>query len=110
MSRDCVSDERMEKALIFMAQTDNDAAVLKADVERAEYRCKLARAREFMEAEGSVEARKAAAESSKSVQDSEDTRYAAIVAFEKIKAKRATEELIIEVWRTCSANARRGNV
>lgn len=105
-----ISDDRLEKALHFMATTDQEAAELKAEVERAEYRCKLARAREFMSAEGSVEARKASAESSQSVQEVEDTRYAAILAYEKIKAKRATEELIVEVWRTCSANSRRANV
>jgi hypothetical protein len=105
-----ISDDRLEKALKYMATTDESAAELKADVERAEYRCKLARAREFVTADGSVEARKAVAEMSESVQQAEDQRCKAIVEFEKVKAKRQTEALIVEVWRTCSANSRQGNV
>ena len=105
-----ISDKRLEQALTFMATTDIQAAELKGEVERAEYRCKLARAREFAVADGSVEARKAAGEMSESVQKAEDERCNAIVEFEKVKAKRQTEALIIDVWRTIQANVRHGNI
>ena len=105
-----ISEERLTKALTYLAETDEESAELKADVARREYRCKLARARGFVEAEGSVEARKAAAELSDHVITAEEDLVTAIVAFEKVKAKRATEELIVEVWRSVSANRRVGNV
>jgi len=105
-----ISDKRLEQALTYMATTDATAAELKGDVERAEYRCKLARAREFITAEGSVEARKAAAEMSESVQQVEDERCRLIVEYEKVKAKRQTEALIIDVWRSLNANQRHGNI
>lgn len=105
-----ISEDRLEKALRYMAETDAPCAAAKGDVERAEYRCKMVRAREFMTAEGSVEARKAAAEVSDSVQQAETDRCNAIVAFEAIKAKRQTEALIIDVWRTLEASRRHGNI
>ncbi len=105
-----ISEERLSKALTYMAQTDEQSAELKADVARKEYLCKLARAKEFIKADGNVELRKALAEQSDSVYDAETKLGQAIVSFEKIKAKRATEELIVEVWRSVNANRRQGNV
>lgn len=105
-----ISEERLSKALTYMAQTDEQAAELKGGVARAEYLCKLARARAFILAEGSVDLRKALAEKTETVMEAEETLADAIVAFEKIKAKRATEELIVEVWRSVNANRRQGNV
>lgn len=106
-----VKDERCEKALRFLASTDEQAAVSKADVARAEYAAKLARARVFLLSEGgSVEARKAAAEQSADVQHAENKVADAIEAYEKLRARRTTEELVIEVWRSCGANRRAGNV
>jgi len=101
-----ITAERMEKALTFLATTDDTAADLKAQVARKEYGCKLARSRGFLAAEGSVEARKAQAECSEGVQAAEDEYARAIVEFEKVKAKRATEELIVEVWRSVNSNRR----
>jgi hypothetical protein len=105
-----ISDARLEKALTYLSTTDEQAAELKANVARMEYMCKLARSRQFLTGEGSVEARKALAEVSDDVQIAEDKLADAIVAFEKIKARRATEELIVEVWRSVGANRRAGNI
>lgn len=101
-----ISEARLEKALTMLATSDEQIAELKADVARKEYLCKMARSREFLSAEGSVEARKASAEISDSVQLAEDLLSTAIVDFEKLRAKRATEELIVDVWR--SLNSARG--
>lgn len=105
-----ITSERLEKALQYLATTDAETAEAKADVERCIYRCKHARALEFQGADGSVEARKASAETSQSVQQAEDRRIEAIVKFEKLKAKRETEGLVIEVWRSLNANRRTGNL
>lgn len=105
-----ITDDRLQRALHYLAETDSPAAEMKADVARKEYLCKLARSRGFLSASGSVELRKAEAEVSKGVQDAEQDLADSIVAFEKVKAKRATEELIVEVWRSLSANRRAGNI
>ena len=104
-----ISEDRLSKALTYLSQTDEPSAELKADVARKEYLCKLARSRAFLLANGtSVEQKKAIAETSTGVSDAEASLADAIVAFEKIKAKRATEELIVEVWRSVNANRRQG--
>lgn len=105
-----ITDARLQRALTYLAETDEPAAELKADVSRKEYLCKLARSKEFLIAAGPVEQRKATAEVSDSVQRAEGEYTDAVVAFEKVRAKRTTEELIVEVYRTVSANRRQGQV
>lgn len=106
-----VTDKQCEAALRNLAESDEQAAVSKANVARAEYAAKLARARVFLLCEGgSVEARKAAAEQSDDVQKAEGQVADRIEAFEKVRAKRTTWELTVEVWRSCQANKRHGNI
>jgi hypothetical protein len=105
-----ISEDRLQKALTYLSKTDEPAAELKAEVARKEYVCKLARSRGFIMAEGSVDLRKALAEKSEGVMEAEDALAVAIVEFEKVKAKRLTETLIIEVWRSCNANRRAGQI
>lgn len=105
-----ISEERLQKALTYLAETDEPSALLKADVARKEYACKLGRSIEFIEANGSVELRKAVADSSTRVVRAEEELVMAILAYEKIKAKRATQELVVEVWRSLNANRRQGQI
>lgn len=105
-----VSDERMEKALKYLATTDEEAAEAKTQVSRAEYLAKRVRAREFLLAEGNVEHRKALAETSPGAVVADESLANAILAYEKLRAKRTTEELVIEVWRSVGANRRAGNI
>lgn len=104
-----ISDDRLQNALTYLAETDEELAQLKANVERAEYLKKRVRAAEFLSAEGkSIEERKAKAEVSKEVEDIEHDYTRALVAFEHIAAKRKTEALIVDVWRSINANRRQG--
>lgn len=105
-----ITNDRLERALKYLAQTDETCASAKAEVERCAYRCKHARALEFQGADGSVEARKSSAETSQTVQTAEDNRIQAIITFEKLKAKRETESLVIDVWRSLNASRRTGNI
>lgn len=106
-----ISDERMEKALKYLATTDERTAEAKAEVSRCEYLAKRVRARHFLTAEGSsVEAKKAIAETTNDATSADEMLVSAILVYEKLKSKRTTEELIIEVWRSIQANRRAGNV
>jgi hypothetical protein len=105
-----ISDERCAKALHYLATTDEDAAELKTQVARMEYLVDLSRKKEFLIAEGNVEVRKALAEASENVKQAQENYLSALLSFEKIRAKRVTEALIVETWRTVSANQRSGNV
>lgn len=105
-----ISDERLTKALTFLAETDEEVAELKGVVAALEYRAKMARAAAFTAADGSVEQRKQTAELDPNVQIVEGNLNAAIIKYEAKRAKRATEALIVDVWRSLSANRRQGVV
>jgi hypothetical protein len=103
-----ISEARLEKALFFLSTTDEESADLKGHVARSEYLCKMARAKVFLVSEGSVEARKAISEVSEEVQLAEDKLADAIVAYEKLRSKRATEVLITDVWRSLNSARTKG--
>lgn len=105
-----ISDERMTKALTFLAETDESSADLKTDVARKEYALDLAKRRLYLESSGAVEERKAKAEVSDVVQLAVEAHLKAIVAFERVRAKRTTEAMIVDTWRSVNANRRSGNV
>lgn len=105
-----ISDDRLQKALTYLSQTDEEAANLKVELARTEYRCKLVRAQVFLESEGSVEAKKAKAEVSQLVQQAQEQEFKAMGAFEYVKAKRATEEWVVDIWRSIQANRRQGQM
>lgn len=106
-----ISDERMEKALRYLAETDDEFGVLKTAVARAEWTFDFAKRSQFLVAEGkTVEERKASAETSGAVSTAHEFWMEALVTFERMKAKRATQELIIEVWRSVNASKRKGNL
>ena len=105
-----ISEDRAARALKYLASTDEETAEAKVEVARCEYRCKLERAAVFLESEGSVDARKAQAEVSERVKKADEQHLKAMGVFEHLKAKRATEEWVIETWRSVNANRRQGNV
>jgi hypothetical protein len=105
-----ISEERLEKALVYLATTDQEAADLKVSYLRQEYAADLARKRIFLLSEGNNEERKAKAETSAEVQERQTDYFGAIEAYERVKAKRATEELIVEVFRTLEASRRQGRI
>ena len=103
-----IDEARIERALQFLAETDRDYALAKTEVEATSILAKKARARIFLTGEGSVEARKAEAETHPEVAKADDQYIAALLAFEKLKAQRERAELVIEVWRTLEASRRKG--
>lgn len=105
-----ISQERLEKALTFLAETDQEAAELKVQVERKDYLVELVRKRLFAEATGNIEERKAEAELSPETQESHEEYLQAMLEWEKLKAKRTTEELVVEVWRSLEASRRQGRI
>lgn len=105
-----ITEDRCSKALRYLTDTDESSADLKTDVARKEYALDLAKKRVFLVADGAVEQRKAIAEVSQDVQTAVESHLKAIVAFERVKAKRTTEALIVDTWRSVNANRRSGNV
>jgi hypothetical protein len=105
-----ISDERCGKALTYLASTDEEAAELKVSVARKEYLLDLARRKVFLSSAGNIEERKAQAEMSSDVGSAMDEYLQSMLEHERVKAKRLTEALVVETWRSVNANRRIGNV
>jgi hypothetical protein len=101
-----ISEDRMTKALTYLAETDEDCAELKANVARTEYIAKLREATAFKIAEGNVESRKADAKLSREAQEAWDLHFIAMTDYERVRAKRETQSIIIDTWRSLNANRR----
>ena len=105
-----ISQDRLEKALTFISTTDEKAAELKTDVERAAYKSKKIKATLFVHGEGSVEMRKAGAETAQEAIDADAEYLQAHQGSQALENKRKTEFLIVDVFRTLEASRRYGNI
>ena len=103
-----VTDKRVEQAMTYLAETDEDAAKAKAKAKSLEQFGKTVKAFGFLEASGTVAEREA-----KSLTTEEYKKYLrayedAVMESEKYANKRASEAGIREVWRSLQANRRQG--
>ena len=102
-----ISEARLEKAMTYLAHTDEDAAKAKALCKKLEKMERIIRGEAFLKASGTVAEREA--KSVTSEQYKEHVAYAenCWVDAELLDNKRHTEEVIVDVWRTMSANLRK---
>jgi hypothetical protein len=99
--------EKVENAMMFLAQSDEEYAQAVADLESCEIRRKRVRARVFIESEGTVAERNAEAEVHPDTEASDDAFASALLRKEQLKAKRQRAELVIDLWRTLEASRRK---
>lgn len=104
-----VNEQRAGKALDFLLDTAEEIGQLKGDLERAEILRKRARKHVFLTCEASTVAQKdALAETSQNALEADEAYCSALIAYEKLKARREIEQITIDVWRTNEASRRRG--
>ena len=103
-----ISQDRLEKALRYLAETDEPIAEAKGEIQRLENLIKRVNYRLFLSASGSVEARKAEAGKSEETARLEEELVSATVKYEGLKAKRDTEATVIDVWRPLESSRRKG--
>jgi hypothetical protein len=101
--------ERVEAAMMFMAETDEPYAVAVTELESSEIRRKRVRARMFLSSGGTVAERNAEAEVHDETVAADEAYAKALLQKETLKARRQRAELVIELYRTLSANQRRGS-
>lgn len=104
-----ISEERAEKALRYLVDTDEPCALAKAEMERAEYGWKATREAVFTHAEGTVAERQAIAATHHATKESHERYCAAVALYAKMANKRETERIVLDVYRTLCANRRMGN-
>jgi hypothetical protein len=103
-----INDERAEKALRYLAISDESCAAAKANQERMEYKAKAVRQQVFLIEEGTVAERQAKAEVDHDHQNALEEYFDAMKTYSAIANKRETERIVLDTWRTISANRRSG--
>lgn len=101
-----VSEKNVSTALEYLAIDIHPFALAKKHVTDAENKSKEASARAFLSAGGSVEARKATAETDPDFMAAKADHAEAILELERHRARAKAAEMLIEVWRTENANIR----
>ena len=105
-----LTDDRAERALRYLAETDERAAELKTAAERCEFKARAIKDAMFCRLEGGVTDRQAQAGASAEYEAAMVLYFLALEEWEKVRNKRATEAIVIECWRSVQANRRAGNV
>jgi hypothetical protein len=101
-----ITQERMENALQFLADTDEPCATLRADMERAEFRAKRTEQAIFTLSDGTVAERNALAKTSDETFAAYEQYFKAMQAHDTMKNRRATEAIVFEAWRSLNSNRR----
>ena len=104
-------EDRVEKAIDYLVETDKEAAKLRAMMVYREDMLKTVRATLMLEFDDKTVAdREARALAHPRYKDAIDKKSEAIYEYETIKNHRLSAQLVIEVYRTESANQRKGNI
>lgn len=101
-----VSDKNVQDALIYLSDDPHPIAKARHDLTNCANTAKRIYADAFLEAEGSVDARRATAETHSSYQMAKADEADAELELERHKSRVKAAEMIIEVWRSENANAR----
>jgi len=110
MSDKPIDRNRAETAIHYLANTDAKLAELKTDAKRAELRVKKTRAAIFLTSDGSVEQKKAIAETDNETKMAEENWLAAEQKYEDLRNRRETAVLVWEHWRSINSARTKGVV
>lgn len=110
LAKAMISEDRLTKALTYLAETDVPAAEAKARMKAIEQRRKTIKGIEFLASSGTMAEKEAKAYKSEAYQSIVDEYESAVADAEIYANKRKTEELIIEVWRSVNSSRRKGNI
>lgn len=106
-----ISDDRLHKALLYLASTDIDAAKARGRAEGLAEQRKSIKAMLMLEStEKTGPMKESSAYAHRRYLDHLELLENAIIDYETLKLKRQTESLIVEVWRSTQANKRAGNI
>ena len=110
MNLDKLDENRVEMALMKLAETHELHAALGGQMDYLAQGIKQAEAHAFLLAEGTVAERNAIAITSQKYTDALNAHLQARVQFKKLDNERQHEQRIIDIWRTLSSNRRQGAI
>ena len=108
--KDLTVTQKTQRAINYLADTDETHARARANYHALSEMRKTVRAFCFQEAEGGVKEREMAAECATAYIDHIDMIEQAEIEFHVLHNKRKSAEMIVELYRTYSANVRKGNI
>jgi hypothetical protein len=108
MNLENLNENRVEIALRMLSSTDEDHAMLSGHVKYLEEAMKQAKARVFLQAEGTVAERQERALDSILYSDAVKEWIQVYKKFKILDNKRQHEVRVIEIFQTLSANRRKG--
>ncbi len=101
-----ISEDRLQKALTYLAETDEPCAKAKGLCEGLKAQEKSILALGLLNASGTIAEREAHARVSPEFKKWRDTYEDAVATYETFRNKRNTESQIIEVWRSLESTKR----
>lgn len=107
MSNSIITDAAVEMGFKYLNESSEEIAAARGNQIRAEYKAKRVFARQFLQADGSVEARKALATDSNEYALAMENVAIAEETWERMKDQRNRADLIIKAWQTAEASGRK---
>tara|TARA_R100000656_G_scaffold34478_1_gene29519 strand:- start:323 stop:646 length:324 start_codon:yes stop_codon:yes gene_type:complete len=101
-----ISQDRMESAMMFLAETDIPAAKAKGRVKALDQYGRTVKAFGFLEATGTVAEREAKSYTTDKWKQHIDNVEQAVIDAEALENQRASAMGVRDVWRTLQANRR----
>lgn len=109
-----VTEQRVDAALSYLATTDRECAAWKGAMLRTEHVAKVAEALAYAalraDGKGAAEDCKQGARVTEEVRNAWEEHFQAVTEYETVRARREREALIVDLYRTESANRRQGNI
>ena len=110
MDDELTANQKVQKAVNYLADTDESHAKARANYHALSELRKTVRAFCFQDAKGGVKEREMAAECDTVYVDHIEKIKKAEIEFHILHNKRKSAELVVELYRTYSANVRKGNI
>lgn len=110
MGLERLNEDRVERAMATLAETDMQAADAKVMVLRTEQKIKTVKAVVYAALEGSIEDKKQKVELDETVKAAWEDYFTAVRDHEIVKNRREREVLVVELFRSINANRRMGNM
>ena len=105
-----ISKDRLQKALTYLAETDEEAAQKKALFNGLEHQLKTIYGQCYLKTQGTVEERKSKAYIDPDYKAHLQKMEQAQLDYEILRNKRLTESLIVEVWRSETSARKAGMI
>ena len=106
-----ITQEKMEKALEYLAESEQEYAELRASKDLESKRLEITLASGIIDSNSSsVAAKKVDAQVSEDYKETVEQYQQLLEAYYLIDAKRKRAEILIDTWRTLEASRRRGTI